>query len=175
MSDKSKSRGFGGWIFLSLVVICYGLFGLMEAEATIQAWQLFKNVMGRVLPVLGLVFILLFIANLLLEPKWINQYLGTSAGLKGWVASVFAGILSVGPIYVWYTVLGELKAKGMRTALIATFLYGRAVKLPLLPLMIHYFGFVYTLVLCMYLVSFAAINGILVEKLVSQKKIMKAR
>ena len=166
MSDKSKSRGIGGWVFLGSVIVSYGLVGLIEPEATIQAWLFFKNVLGRVLPVLGLVFILLFIANLLLDPKWIKQYLGTGTGLKGWVASVFAGILSVGPIYVWYAVLSELQAKGMRTALVATFLYSRAVKLPLLPLMIYYFGTTYTLVLSLYLVLFAGFNGLVVEKLV---------
>ena len=53
--------------------------------------------------------------------------------------------------------------------LLYTFLYSRAVKLPLLPLMIHYFGLAYTLILCLYLIIFAVINGILVEKLVPQK------
>lgn len=170
MADKNKSRGFGGWIFLGLVVISYALAGLVDPEATSRAWLFFLAVMRQVLPVLGLVFVLLFIANLLLEPKWIKHYLGTGSGPKGWVASVLAGILSVGPIYVWYAVLGELQAKGMRTALIATFLYSRAVKLPLLPLLIHYFGVIYTLVLCMYLVLFAGINGIVVEKLIAQKR-----
>lgn len=170
MSDKNKSRGIGGWLFLGLVVISYALVGLVVPEATSRAWMYFLNVMRQVLPVLGLVFILLFIANLFLDPKWIKHYLGTGAGLKGWIASVLAGILSVGPIYVWYAVLGELQAKGMRTALIATFLYSRAVKLPLLPLMIHYFGVVYTLVLCFYLVLFAGFNGIMVEKLIVQKR-----
>jgi uncharacterized membrane protein YraQ (UPF0718 family) len=170
MSEKRKRRGLGGWLFLTLVVVTYGLVGLVEPEATTQAVTFFLQVMWQVLPVLGLVFILLFIANLLLEPKWIKRYLGSGAGLKGWVAAVIGGILSVGPIYVWYAVLSDLQVKGMRTALIATFLYGRAVKLPLLPLMVHYFGIAYTLVLCMYLVLFAGFNGILVEKLVPQKR-----
>jgi len=169
MPEKRKRRGLGGWLFLALVVASYGMIGLFKPEATTQAVTFFLHVMRQVLPVLGLVFILLFIANLLLEPKWIKRYLGTGAGLKGWVAAVFGGILSIGPIYVWYAVLSELQAKGMRTALIATFLYSRAVKLPLLPLMIHYFGIAYTLVLCMYLIILAGINGILVEKLVLRK------
>jgi hypothetical protein len=169
MPEKRKRRGLGGWIFLALVLLSYGLIGLFEPEATTQALTFFLHVMRQVLPVFGLVFILLFIANLLLEPKWIKRYLGIGAGPKGWVAAVFGGILSIGPIYVWYAILSELQSKGMRTALIATFLYGRAVKLPLLPIMIHYFGIAYTLVLCMYLVLFAGINGILVEKLVPQK------
>jgi hypothetical protein len=56
----------------------------------------------------------------------------------------------------------------MRTALTAVFLYSRAIKLPLLPLMIYYFGLPYTLILCLYLVAFAVINGILVERLVAK-------
>jgi len=118
---------------------------------------------------LGLVFLLLFIANLMLEPKRIKRYLGKESGIKGWVTAVFGGILSVGSIYAWYTMLSELQQKGMRNALIAVFLYCRAVKLPLLPLMIHYFGVAYTLVLCLYLISFSIISGILIEKLTKQK------
>ncbi len=169
MPEKVKRRGLGGWLFLTLVLIAYGLLSLVEPEAAAQALAFFMRVMQQVFPVLGLVFVLLFIANLVLEPKWIKRYLGKGAGFKGWLAAVSGGILSIGPIYAWYAVLSELQEKGMRTALIATFLYSRAVKLPLLPLMIHYFGFVYTLVLCLYLVIFAVINGILVEKLVAQE------
>ena len=174
MPEKRKRRSLGGWLFLAIVVVSYALIGLFEPEATTQAVTFFLHVMRQVLPVLGLVFILLFVANLLLEPRWIKRYLGAGAGLKSWVAAIIGGILSIGPIYVWYAVLSELQAKGMRTALIATFLYSRAVKLPLLPLMIHYFGIAYTLVLCMYLIVLAGINGILVEKLVLRKNVSGA-
>lgn len=62
--------------------------------------------------------------------------------------------------------LGDLKAKGMRTALMSVFLYNRAVKLPLLPLLIHYFGLVYTLILFAYLILFSLPAGLLLERLV---------
>jgi uncharacterized membrane protein YraQ (UPF0718 family) len=169
MPKKVKQFRLGGWVFLILVLIAYGLLSLAKPEATAQALTFFMRVMQQVFPVLGLVFALLFIANLVLEPKWIKRYLGKGSGIKGWLAAVSGGMLSIGPIYAWYTVLSDLQAKGMRTGLIATFLYSRAVKLPLLPLMIHYFGISYTLVLCLYLVIFAVINGILVEKLLPQK------
>jgi uncharacterized membrane protein YraQ (UPF0718 family) len=169
MPGRSKRRGWGGWLFLLVVLMAYGLTGLLQPDAAARALAHLRQVMAQVLPVLGLVFVLLFIANLVLQPKWIRRYLGKGAGLKGWLAAVGGGILSVGPIYAWYTLLSELQAKGMRTALIASFLYSRAVKLPLLPLMIHYFGLAYTLVLCLYLVIFAVIQGILVEKLLLEK------
>ena len=58
----------------------------------------------------------------------------------------------------------------MSEALIATFLCSRAIKLPLLPLMIHYFGAVHTVVLCLYLLGFAVLNGWLVERLLELKQ-----
>jgi len=169
MPEKVIRKGLGGWLFLALVLIVYGLLRWSDPEAATQALAFFRQVIQQVFPVLGLVFVLLFIANLVLEPRWVKRYLGKGAGVKGWLAALSGGILSIGPIYAWYTVLSELQEKGMRTALIATFLYSRAVKLPLLPLMLHYFGLTYTLVLCLYLIIFAVINGILVEKLVLQK------
>ena len=168
MNGKKQKRSYGSWIFLILMLAVYGVVWLLNPVATSQALTFFFQIMGQVLPVLGLVFLLLFIANLVLEPKWIKRYLGKGSGIKGWVAAVLGGILSVGSIYAWYTMLSELQQKGMRNALIATFLYSRAVKLPLLPLMIHYFGVTYTLVLCFYLIGFSVITGIVIEKLAPQ-------
>ena len=54
----------------------------------------------------------------------------------------------------------------MRTALIAVFLYNRGIKLPLLPLMIHYFGMAFTLVLAVYLTLFSLLSGLVMEKIV---------
>jgi uncharacterized membrane protein YraQ (UPF0718 family) len=169
MSDAQVKKGRGGWLFLALVLFAYALLGLVNPAATSQSLTFFTHVMGRVLPILGLVFLLLFIANLVLEPKRIRRYLGRESGVKGWVAAVLGGILSLGPIYPWYAMLSELRQKGMRNALIAAFLYSRAVKLPLLPLMIHYFGMAYTLILCLYLIIFSIISGIAVEKLTPQR------
>ena len=166
---KQRRSGLGGWLFLGIVLLGCGLSFLLSPEATADAFAFFGRVMRQVFPVLGIVFLLLFIANLLLTPSTVERYLGKEAGVKGWIASVIAGIFSMGPIYAWYTALAELQRKGMRTAFVATFLYSRAVKIPLLPLMIYYFGATYTIVLCLYLMVFSVINGFLTERLMSHK------
>jgi uncharacterized membrane protein YraQ (UPF0718 family) len=168
MPEQQRS-GLGGWLFLGIVLSGYGLSFLLSPESTAEAFTFFRRVMRQVLPVLGLVFLLLLIANFLLKPSTVKRYLGKDAGFKGWIASIVAGIFSMGPIYAWYTALAELKQKGMRTAFVATFLYSRAVKIPLLPLMIYYFGPSYTIVLCFYLIAFSVINGFLTEKLMPHK------
>ena len=165
MPKKQMKKGRGGWLFLVLVLITYGLFGLLDPVAMSRALSFSRHIMVQMFPILGLVFLLLFVANLVLKPKWIKRYLGSGSGLKGWIAATLGGMLSLGPIYPWYAMLSELRQKGMRNALIASFLYSRAVKLPLLPLMIHYFGLAYMFILCFYLVVFSIVSGIVIEKL----------
>lgn len=165
MERERKKTGLGGWLFLLLVLAAYGVTGAVDAEMAGQALGFFAKVMQNVLPILVVVFFLLLAADLLFEPKWIKRNLGREAGIKGWLLAAVGGVLATGPIYAWYALLQELRAKGMRTSLAAVFLYSRAVKLPLLPLMIHYFGTAYTLVLCVYLIVFSIINGVLMAKL----------
>ena len=166
---RRQRGGLGGWLFLGIVLLGYGLSFMLSPEPTAEAFTFFRRIMRQVLPVLGMVFLLLYIANLLLTPSTVKRYLGKEAGIKGWIASIVAGIFSMGPIYAWYTALAELQQKGMRTALVATFLYSRAVKIPLLPLMIYYFGPGYTIVLCLYLLVFSVVNGFLTERLMHHK------
>lgn len=159
----------GGVIFLLIVMCMYALAFLVDAEIALNAMLFAVRLLYRMLPVLLLVFALIFISNLLVKPDWIRANVGKGSGLRGWALAVVGGILSVGPIYAWYALLRDLRAKGMRTALIAVFLYNRGIKLPLLPLMIHYFGVTYTLILATYMTLFSLLSGILVEKIVERR------
>jgi uncharacterized membrane protein YraQ (UPF0718 family) len=165
MEQKRKKKGLGGWLFLLSVLAVYGVIGIVDTETARQALSFFAKVMQNVLLVLVIVFFLLLAADLLLEPKWIKRNLGREAGIRGWLMALAGGVLATGPIYAWYALLRELREKGMRASLAAVFLYSRALKLPLLPLMIHYFGIAYTLLLCLYLLGFSIVSGILMVKL----------
>jgi len=169
MERARKKKGVYGWLFLLLVLAAYGVIAVIEAEMASQALSFFGKVMRKVLPALVIVFLLLLAADLLFEPKWIKRNLGREAGIKGWLIAAVGGVLATGPVYAWYALLHELREKGMRASLAAVFLYSRAVKLPLLPLMIHYFGAAYTLVLCLYLLAFSIVAGVLIKKLEDQE------
>lgn len=56
----------------------------------------------------------------------------------------------------------------MHPSLAATFLYARAIKLPLLPLMAHYFGLAYTVVLSLCLLVFSVISGWILGRLTAE-------
>ncbi|MEJ2141029.1 MAG: hypothetical protein P8Y24_01520 [Gammaproteobacteria bacterium] len=168
MRDKQKtgrSIGKGSWLFLVLVLFFYGLVALLDVGLVIKAMNSFTRLLDKVLPVLLIVFILIFVVNLLLEPALVKKYLGHRSGLTGWLAALIGGVLSTGPVYPWYVLLKDLREKGMKTSLAAVFLYSRAVKLPLLPMLIHYFGITYTLVLLGYLILFSIFSGIAMEQI----------
>jgi uncharacterized membrane protein YraQ (UPF0718 family) len=117
------------------------------------------------LPVLVLVFVLMVVFDLLLNPRRVARQLGRPGGARGWLIALAAGVLSAGPIYAWYPLLAELRAKGMRASTAAVFLYARAIKPPLLPLLFHYFGTAYSVVLSLYLAVFALLGGLVMERL----------
>jgi len=91
--------------------------------------------------------VLMILINLFLKPAQIVKFLGRGAGAKGILLAAAAGIISTGPIYAWYPLLRDLKGKGAANSPIAIFLYNRAVKPFLLPVMIAYFGWIYVVIL----------------------------
>ena len=165
MPRARRTRGQGGWWFLAAVLAVYALLAVWDPLGAGEALAVFGSVMGSLLPVLGLVFVLLFLADLLLDEQRIRHHLGQDSGLRGWLAALLGGIVAVGPVYAWYAMAAQLREKGMRSALIVAFLYSRALKIALLPMMIHYFGVAFTVVFSVYLLLFAVISGYAFERI----------
>jgi uncharacterized membrane protein YraQ (UPF0718 family) len=149
--------------FLFAVVLLYAAAALIDQDIAADSIVYFIHLLVQIVPVIALVFLLMFTVNSLLEPKQVVRHLGHGSGLRGWFLAVVAGILCTGPIYVWYPLLSDLRKQGMRTGLVAAFLYVRGVKLPLLPLMVFYFGIVFTLLITAFIILFAVITGFLTE------------
>jgi len=157
---KAAKRRFGGWIFLGAVVLLHlGVYWL-DPELSALALADFARGLQRLLPVVGVMLLLMTLVNLWVKPQRIARHLGEGSGLRGWAIAIAAGVLSLGPMYLWYPMLGELKQRGVRTSLLAAFLYSRAVKIPLLPMMAHYFGLLYTLLFVLTILLFSVLSGL---------------
>jgi len=152
------------WLFCLIMIIVFGLVFLFNPNIGNQSWQYFIDLIKRIAPLLLIVFVLLFILNLFLQPKTVIKYLGGKSGPKGWLIAIIGGIISSGPIYLWYPLLVDLKQMGTRNSLIAVFLYSRAIKIPFMPILVFYFGWTFAIVLTVYLIIFSIINGLVVEK-----------
>jgi len=74
-------------------------------------------------------------------------------------------VISHGPMYAWYPLLEDLRRHGMRDGLIVVFFASRTIKIPLLPVMIDYFGWTFTLVISLYILISALVQGLFLEML----------
>ncbi len=159
----------GKWIFFSLVVLLAFFSAILDYSSFRRAVILFASTLYAILPSLIAVFAIMLITNLFVKPKFITKYLGKESGSRGWLIAIGGGIISAGPIYLWYPLLSDLKEKGVSRSLIATFLYSRAVKIPLMPLMALYFGWFFVIVFSIYLIIFSVLNGWLVGKFTGEE------
>ena len=166
IKDILKKIG-GGWRFLIAVILLYLATAFFDTQAAWRGLIIFSKLFVKILPTLAIVFGLLFLSNLLIDTKTVVRHLGKGATKGTWLIAVIGGIISAGPIYLWYPLLSDLKDKGMRMSLIAVFLYNRAVKIPLLPVMIYYFGVRMVAILTVYMIIFSILNGLIVEKILN--------
>ena len=154
-----------GLRFLVIVVLIYLIVIMMHLSMAVEALHASVRLLAKILPVFGFVFALMVLMNLFMSPKTNTKYLGKTAGWKRWVVSIISGIISTGPIYLWYALLKDLLRQGVSEGVVAAFLYARAIKPFLLPLMIFYFGWEYTAILTFVMVFASLLQGVILEML----------
>lgn len=161
---------FKGSKFFVLVIFVYLVLFFINSEKAATALEKGGLVLLKLIPIFLAAIVLTAMINYFLKPKQIVKYFGKESGMMGWFYALFGGIVSHGPMYAWYPMLQDMKSQGLRDGLITTFFYARAIKLPLLPLMIDYFGWIFTAVLSVYILVGAYVQGRLIEYLLSLKQ-----
>jgi len=165
--QPEKPFAFRGKSFFAAVLTGYALLAFLNFSGAIAALQKSGMILFKILPILAVVILMTATINFFLQPKQIVKHLGKESGAKGWLAMLFAGVISHGPMYAWYPLIDDLRRHGMRDGLIVVFFYARAIKIPLLPMMIDYFGLLFTLILSFYILLGAIAQGLILEKLPS--------
>ena len=157
------------WYFLISIVFIYFLFSLFNKEVYLGSLNFFKDILLKIIPVFILVFVLMSISNYFISPDFVIKHL-KEKGTKKWFLVIIGGILSSGPIYMWYPLLADLRNKGLSYGLIACFLYNRAIKITLIPLAIVYFSWQYIVILLVVMIFASVLQGILLNKVMEVKK-----
>ena len=163
INEENKGRFY----FLFLVLLAYFILLLFNKNLFFKSLINLKSLFFKLIPVFLLVFILMFLSNLFLNQKIIANHL-KDKGIKKWIFAIVAGILSSGPIYMWYPLLADLRKKGVSYGLIACFLYNRAIKIPLLPVLVYYFGLKYVIILTFVMVLASIIQGVMIDILMNK-------
>ncbi len=163
-----KQLQFKGLRFLFVVLLLFLGVLLFDAQKLPQMGAEFISIWAKILPIFALIILLTTLIHYFLKPKHIVKHLGEESGAVGVVYAVLGGILSHGPMYVWYGMLEEMREHGLKEGLIATFLYARAVKLPLLPFMIGLFGLTFTVLMNLYILLFALLQGKIIDRVIKK-------
>jgi len=159
MKEKEKPFAFRGKYLLLGVIIFYSVLFLVNSGVPLSAFKKSILILMKVMPIFIAVILFTTLLNYYIKPKQIASHLGRESGAKGWLWALAAGVISHGPMYAWYPLLEDLRGHGMRDGLIVVFFFSRAVKIPLLPMMVDYFGWTFTLVLSLYILVGALIQG----------------
>ncbi len=94
MKPVVRGRGFGAWLFLGLALLGYAAVALLEPEVATQARAAFARMAASLVPVLVLVFALVFLVERFLSPERARAWLGRSSGWRGWLLALAAGVVS---------------------------------------------------------------------------------
>lgn len=163
--QKKKPKSKSGLIMLSVVGCLYLLTFYFNVQAGKEALLVVFDTVKMIAPILLAVFFLMALLNTFIDSKSISRHIGELSGLRGWMIALVGGILSHGPAYVWYPMLSDLRDHGARDGLVVAFFYTRSIKLPWLPLMISYFGLVFTVILTLLVILSAWIQGVIVNRM----------
>lgn len=167
--NKKLKKIPSGVRFLILMVLVYAFVGVSSPQfLSFISKNLLQN-LKEITPILCFVFFIIFLINLFVKPQLIKKHLGSESGIKGWLYVLVGSVFIIGPPYVIFPILKELKSHGMKNSLIATFMNNRNVQPAFLPVMAHYFGWSFTLVISFYSVIFTILTGLLVGKIVDKE------
>lgn len=154
---------FKGVKFLFIVLITYAVLLFADTSNTLSALQKGGSILLSLLPLFLLIITLTALINYFLKPKQIIKHFGKDSGVKGVFYALIGGIISHGPMYAWYGMLQDMRSQGLKDGLIAVFMYARAVKLPLLPFMIDLFGLLFTIIMTLYILIAAVLQGKVID------------
>lgn len=156
-----KKFTFKGVKFLLVVVFIYAFTAFVNAEATLISLKSSLTILYSLIPIFIFIITITALINYFVKPKHIIKHLGEDSGVKGLFYAIISGVLIHGPLYMWYGVIKEIREGGAKEQLLITFLFARAVKLPLLVFMIDLFGLGFTLIMTLFTLIASVVQGYL--------------
>ena len=161
--SKKDKQEFKGIALLLFVVVLYIVLSFFQTDEIIKSLKHYGKTILIIIPIFLIVILLTSIINYYFPKEKIATMLQSKSKLTTSLLSLIAGIISHGPIMAWFPLLDSLKEKGVSKGGLVTFFYGRSVKLTLLPVMIGFFGGLYTSIYIFYLAAGAVVQGIIYD------------
>ncbi len=163
-----KKIEYKGVKFLFTILALYIVLFVIDFQNISEALNKSVNIIFSLIPIFIFIILLTTLINYFMQPKKVMKYFEKNNSKKSLLFMILGGILSHGPMYAWYGILNNLREHGLKDGLIIVFLYARTIKLPLLPFMVEIFGIVFTIVINLYIIIFAVVQGIITDKIIKK-------
>ncbi|NIA18352.1 MAG: hypothetical protein GWO79_00525 [Actinobacteria bacterium] len=162
-------KKFTAWHLLIFMIMIYAVFFFVSPYIFWSSFNFFEKIIIKILPIFALVFALMVVVNRYMSNQFIIKHMRGNK-IKSWFYIIIGGILSTGPIYMWYPLLKDLRDKGISNGEIACFLYNRSIKPAFLPLIILYFGLKYVAILTLVMIAMSIVQAVIIEKTAPYQK-----
>ncbi len=165
-NKSSRKPKFKGVIFMIIVFLIYFVLFFFQKQIVFDSIRHFVKNILMIIPVFAIVIFMTAILNYYFPKERIAKLFKEKSKIKTYMMSLLAGIVSHGPIIAWFPFLKDVSESGLSQGNLITFIYGRGVKLTLLPVMIGFFGAKYTFIFITYLALGALLQGFVYDKFV---------
>ena len=166
---KKISKISNSWRYLIFVVLLYIVFLIFDYEIFVKSLVYCSAMVSEILQAFLVVFVLMVLSDYFITQNFISKYLIKNEIVK-WSGVIIGGIISSGPIYMWYPLLGDLRKKVLDNGMLACFLYNRAIKIPLVPIALIFFSWSYLLVLGLVMIIISIFQGIIINYLTKERR-----
>jgi len=150
------------WL-LSLTILLYLAAFITRPERAAAALQTTLTTFSSVLLLILAVFGLIGLLQIWISRELIVRLLGRDSGIKSLLLATFCGTLLIGPAYLVFPLLLEIRKRGARWAVVVIVLTSYAVKLQMLPIESGFLGWPFTLGRACVTLTLAIPTGLLIE------------
>ncbi len=146
--------------FLIFVVISYVFLFIYDPSKGFLTLKYFIDTLIRVFLIIFTIIPFMALINYLSSKENIREKLKSTKPARMWIITIIAGILSIGPLFIWYDLLKNSK---MKPRYVFSFAYSRSINLHYTPILIYYFGLKVTLLMYVWIIVLSMVGGILFE------------
>ncbi len=150
------------WL-LCLTIILYSVAFLLRPERAMAALHTTLNTFGSVILLIMAVFGLVGLLQVWISRDIVVRLLGRDSGIKSLLLATFCGTLLIGPAYLVFPLLMEIRKQGARWAVVAIVLTSYAVKLQMLPIESGFLGWPFTIGRALVTLAIAIPTGLIIE------------
>lgn len=169
MAKKLAGWARKNWLLL-VTTTAYALLAAVSFSEAKRALIIGTSTFASVAVILVTVFVFIGLFQVWVRDEFILKHLGEESGIWGMFIGAALGTAMVGPLVGIFPLLKMLLNKGTRLGVVVAIVSTWAIKVPMIPLELSFFGWKFTVVRQLLLFVSAFVMAPVIELLVGKRK-----